>query len=205
VRFSPFALMIGTALCLALPGWADVCDATPGNVVVNCAFADGTYTSSIPYLPPPNSDPGIPNSWFADPGFIEGYLVSGLDTVVTNPISGTDYLSLGPDPFEPEASLSQFLTDVSGVTYDIFGVSDSNSQFYVQINGAIVSPDSAGTLSFVGTGDDELTLLALEGQYDISDVIVAPAVPEPRAAFLLPFAMLAYFVWLSRHRRPALP
>jgi hypothetical protein len=203
VRFSTFALLIGVPLCLALPGSADVCDATPGNVVANCAFSDGTYTGTLPGIPFRNTDPGVPNFWSANPGFIEGYLITGLDTVMTNPVTGIDYLSMGTGEFGPEAALSQILTDVSGVTYDVSGATTSGG-LQVVIDGNILLPDRAGLLSFVGTGTDELSLVVGPGlgPYEIRDVVVAPAgeseVPEPRTTFLIPLAMLGCFVWPSR-------
>ena len=209
MRFSTFVLTCGAALCLALPGLADSCNTIPGNLVANCAFQDGTYTSTIPYLPnPPNSDPGVPDSWNADPGFIEGYIVAGTDTVDTNPITGTDYLSIGTGEFFPPlATLSQTLTDVSGVTYDgsISGVGAGGDGFNVLVDGSIVSLDSAGSFSFVGTGSDELSLAATGGPFDVYDVVVAAAgaaaVPEPRATFLLPAALFVCLVWLGTGRR----
>jgi hypothetical protein len=212
VRFSTFALTCGAALCLALPVLADDCSTIPGNLIENCAFQDGTYTATIPYLPnPPNSDPGVPNFWSADPGFIEGYIVSGADTVVTDPVTGTDYLSIGTGPlFPPLAMLSQSLADVSGVTYDgsisgDVGGGYSFDALNVLIDGLAVSLDSAGSFSFTGTGVDELSLAATGGPFDISDVVVTAAgvseVPEPRTTFLIPFTLLACLVWLSTRRR----
>jgi hypothetical protein len=212
VRFSTFALTCGSALCLALPGLADSCNTIPGNLVANCAFQDGTYTSTIPYLPnPPNSDPSVPNFWNADPGFIEGYIVSGFDTVLTNPVTGTDYLSIGTGPlFPPLATLSQSFADVSGATYDgsisgDVGGGNSFNALNVLIDGSPVSLDSAGSFSFVGTGSDELSLAATGGPFDVYDVVVAAAgaaaVPEPRATFLIPAALFVCIVWLSTRSR----
>jgi len=208
VRLSIFVLLIGWSLCLVLLGKADVC-ATPGNVVANCAFADGTYTATIAYLQPPNSDPGVPDFWDADVQFVEGYLQTGQDIVMTNPVTGTDYLSMATGPFGPEEELSQNLTDMSGVTYDIYGVSsgDGYGPFFVLIDGAVVDANSAGISSFVGSGNDELTLdLGPDSSMDINYVVVAPAgvslVPEPRAIFLLPVAMLLGAAWLSRRKKP---
>jgi hypothetical protein len=198
VRLSIFALL--SSLCLVLPGKADVC-ATPGNVVTNCAFADGTYTATIPYLQPPNSDPGVPDFWDADVQFVEGYLQTGQDIVKTNPVTGADYLSMATGPFGPEEQLSQYLTDISGVTYDIYGVGSGYG--FVLIDGAPVYTNSAGIPSFVGTGNDEITLdLGPNASIDVNYVVVAPAgvslVPEPRAIFLLPFAMFLCVAWLKR-------
>lgn len=212
MRFSTFALALGAVLCYTLPGWADSCATVPGNLVANCNFEGGTYTSTIPFIPnPPNSDPGVPNSWSADPGFIEGYIVAGTDTVVTNPITETDYLSIGTGPsFPPLATLSQTLADVSGVTYDgsISGVGGGGDGFNVLVDGSAVSLNSAGLFSFIGTGSDKLSLAATGGPFDVDDVVVAPAgesaVPEPRETFLIPIALLACLVWVSTRRRRVL-
>jgi hypothetical protein len=137
--------------------------------------------------------------------------VSGSDTVVTNPVTGTDYLSIGTGPlFPPLATLSQSFADVSGVTYDgrisgDVGGGYSFSALNVLIDGSPVSLDSAGSFSFIGTGADELSLAATGGPFDVSDVVVTAAgvseVPEPRTTFLIPFALLACLVWLSTRRR----
>jgi hypothetical protein len=202
VRFSTFALVLAVVLCCALPGLADNCDTVAGNLVANCNFAGGTYTATIPFLPnPPNSDPGVPDFWNADPDFIEGYIVAGTDTVETNPMTGTDYLSIGTGQFVPPlVELSQGLTDVSGVTY--FGEIDESGGVDVVIDNAVVF--SGGSFSFIGTGTDELTLAATGGPYDVFGVVVTPA-PEPRATVFLPAALLMGLVWISTRRRVAVP
>jgi hypothetical protein len=208
VRLSTFALLIGVPLSLALPGSADVCDATPGNVVQNCDFSEGTYTDVIPYIGQvPDTDPGVPDFWVADPApdFVEGYLLTGQNTVMTNPVTGTDYLSLGTWEFGPQATLSQNLTDIPGLTYDISGVTDAGG-IEVEINGFDAVPNSAGVLSFVGSGSDELSLFENDGaSLDIDYIVVAPGlvseVAEPRTTFLIPVAMLMSLVWLSRRPR----
>jgi len=149
----------------------------------------------------------VPDFWDADVQFVEGYLQTGQDIVVTNPVTGADYLSMATGPFGPEEQLSQNLTDISGVTYDIYGVSSGNGYgpFFVLINGDVVDANSAGISSFVGTGDDKLTLdLVPDSSIDINYVVVAPAgvglVPEPRAVFLVPVAMLLGVAWLRAQR-----
>ncbi len=209
MRFSTFALTFGALLCLAPLGLSNTCDTIPGNIVANCGFDDGTYTGMIP-LPGNNSDPGVPDSWSYNDGFIEGYVLYGINTVIADPITGTDYLSFGTGPFGPDASLSQFLSDVAGVTYDgniVGSYLGGGGDFFVLIDGDQVG--GTGSFSFVGSGFDELTLYAAEGvSYDISDLVITPAgesaVPEPRATFLIPVAMLACLVWLSTRRRPTL-
>ena len=143
----------------------------------------------------------MPDFWDADVQFVEGYLQTGQDIVKTNPVTGADYLSMATGPFGPEEQLSQYLTDISGVTYDIYGVGSGYG--FVLIDGAPVYTNSAGIPSFVGTGNDEITLdLGPNASIDVNYVVVAPAgvslVPEPRATFLLPFAMFPCVAWLKR-------
>jgi hypothetical protein len=139
----------------------------------------------------------VPNFWNADPGFIEGYIAAGTDTVETNPMTGTDFLSIGTGQFVPPlAELSQGLTDVSGVTY--FGQIDESGGVDVLIDNGFVSSD--GSFSFIGTGADELTLAATGGPYDVYGVVVTPA-PEPRSTVFIPVALLACLVWISIRRR----
>jgi len=198
VKFSTFALSFGALLCLALPGLASTCATIPGNLVQNCAFDDGTYAVFVPVI----TDPGVPDSWVPNYGFVFNYAEdSSTDTVLTNPITGTDYLSMSYNPFGFPPSVSQDLTDVSGVTYD--GYVSGGGEGEVIINaGSPVYLDGGGSFSFVGTGSDDLTLYT-EGTWDIDDVVVT-AVPEPRATLLIPVAMLACLVWLSTRRRATL-
>jgi hypothetical protein len=212
VRFSTSALAIGAMFCCALPVLADNCATIPGNLVANCDFEDGTYTSTIPYLPnPPNSDPGVPNSWSADPNFIEGYIESGgaLDDVTS--MGGADYLSIGTTEFGELATLSTGFTDVSGLTYDGSLYVQGTGTFLAVLDNDYSDPSvflSAGsgvyTFSFTGTGSDELSLAAYGGPWYVNDVVIAPAgesaVPEPRGTLLIPIAILACLVWLSKRR-----
>jgi hypothetical protein len=215
VRFSTFALTFGASLCLALPGLPDDCATIPGNLISNCGFEDGTYTSTIPYIQPPaqNSDPSVPNFWSADPNFIEAYIDSNgeVGDVITN--SGTDYLSIGTAEFGSLATLSTGFTTVSGLTYDgslyiegsgtfivTFGNDFSNPVLFLNGGGGLYS------FSFVGGGAEQLTLAALGGPWYVDDIVVTAAseVPEPGATFLIPVAVIACLLLLSRRRRPAL-
>jgi len=195
VRLSACALAFSLSLGLALPGLADTaCETVPGNIVQNCGFEDGTYTATIPYLEyPPNSDPGVPNLWGVNPDFIEDYLLSGVDTVETDPTTGADSLYFGDGEYGLTAELGQYLTDVPGVTYagNIFSTGSLNG-LQLMIDNEFVPLCANGSFSFVGRGSDTLTLFTAGNDlaWDITGVVVAPAVPEPRATFLIPAAML---------------
>ena len=198
MKFSTFALSFGALLCLALPGLADMaCETVPGNIVQNCGFEDGTYSVFVPVI----TDPGVPDSWVPNFGFVFNYAEdSSSDQVLTNPITG-DYLSMSNNEFGFPPSVSQDLTDVPSLTYD--GHVSGSGEGEVIINaGSPVDLDGGGSFSFVGTGSDDLTLYT-EGAWDINSVVVT-AVPEPGATFLIPVAMLAGLVWLSTRRRVTL-
>jgi hypothetical protein len=195
VKFSTFALSFGALLCLALPGLADIaCETVPGNIVQNCGFEDGTYSVFVPVI----TDPGVPDSWVPNFGFVFNYAEdSSSDQVLTNPITG-DYLSMSDNEFGSPPSVSQGLTDVPGVNYH--GYVSGGGEGEVIINaGSPVDLNGSGSFSFVGTGSDDLTLYT-ESAWVINGVVVT-ALPEPRATFLIPVAMLAGLVWLSTRRR----
>jgi hypothetical protein len=214
VRFSTFVLAFWASLCLALPGLPDNCATIPGNLVANCGFEDGTYTSTIPGLQYQNSDPSVPNFWRADPNFIEGYVDSNGEVGDVTTISGTDYLSIGTVNFGSLATLSSTgFTTVSGLTYDGSLYIEGSGTFIVTFDDDFSNPvlflDSGAGLysfSFVGGGAEELTLGALGGPWYVDDIVIAAAseVPEPHTTFLIPVAVIACLLWLSRRRRPAL-
>lgn len=115
MKFSTFALSFGALLCFALPGLASTCATIPGNLVVNCGFDDGTYSVFVPFI----TDPGVPDSWVPNYGFVFNYAEDpSSDKVLTNPITGADYLSMSYNQFGFPPSVNQDLTDVLGVTYD---------------------------------------------------------------------------------------
>jgi hypothetical protein len=185
-------------LCVAPPGQAESCATVPGNLVQNCAFADGTYSSFVPFV----TDPGVPDSWVPNYGFVFNYAEdSSSDQVLTNPITGADYLTMSYDEFGFPPSVDQELTDVPGVTYDGYVSGDGEGEVIMSHGLTVASPvyvDGSGSCSFVGSGLDDL-MLYTEGTWDINYVVVT-AVPEPRATFLIPLAMLACLVWLSTRR-----
>jgi hypothetical protein len=213
VRFSTFALAFGALLCLAPPGLPDNCATIPGNLVSNCGFEDGTYTSTIPGLQYQNSDPGVPNFWRADPNFIEGYVDSNGEVGDVTSISGTDYLSIGTVNFGSLAVLtSTAFTTVSGQTYDGSLYIEGSGTFLVTFGNNFGGPvlflnsgEGLYSFSFVGGGTEELTLAAMGGPWYVDDIVIAAAseVPEPRATFLIPVGVIACLLWLSRLSLPS--
>jgi hypothetical protein len=181
--------VVFVSLLAAIPSFADVCSTVPDNLVANCGFENGVYSSTIDG----NTNGSVPNSWLPNAAYD---LEPSFNHLTTYNNSGTYGLSIGNYDSEPVPSLSQTLTDFAGANYSgslyvSYGYGDSNAYFDVLINGAPVLALDGGTppafnqytFSFVGTGSDVLTL---EGntnpaEWYADDVVVAgqAAVPEP--------------------------
>jgi hypothetical protein len=97
-------------LCLAAPTFADVsvCDSTPGNLVANCGFESGVYTSG--------ANSSVPVDWISNTGYDSE---TGFNHVVEgNPVnSGNFALSIGNFDDEPVPALSQTISTVVGNSY----------------------------------------------------------------------------------------
>jgi hypothetical protein len=194
-----------------------ICDAVAGNLVANCGFEDGSYSSTIGG----NTNTSVPNSWMPNAAYD---LEPGFNHLTTFANSGTFALSIGNFDNQPVPSLSQALSDVngdlaSGSIYLAYGGGtggDPNAFFDVLINGVTVlaEGDTFGptyrklTFSFVATGSDVLTL---EGNTNPSewfadDVVItqsAFSTPEPESMVLL--ATVAGLCVLALRRRGVRP
>lgn len=197
-------------LSLALPGFADICGTTAGNIVANCGFENGTTSSTIGG----NTNNSVPLSWTPNAGYD---LEPPFNQVTTFANSGSFGLSIGNYDYQPVPSLSQTLSDInlaqySGsifVAYGGAGGGDTGAFFNVLINNVPVLalddtttyPYSQYTFSFTGTGSDTLTL---EGNTNPSEwyaddvVITTTATPEPRLSFLMAAVMLTFALLFVR-------
>ena len=92
-------LLAGAVLALA-----NDCTSTPGNVITNCNFGIGTYTSTIG---------GATNSLVPD-GWTPNY---GFDLEPNFDHEGSDYLEIGNYLSEAVPSVSQTFSDIMGATY----------------------------------------------------------------------------------------
>jgi len=211
-------------LCPALPSFAtsSICDAAPGNIVTNCGFEAGTYTSTIGG----NTNTSVPVGWTPSAGYD---LEPGFNNVGGHANSGTYGQQIGNDDGQPVPTLSQTLTDVTGasyagtlfVSYGASGTSDTNVFFDVTIDGAdVVSLGNTApgtfteyTFSFTGTGSDVLSFggNTSPSEWYVDDIDVsesagppAPpvgATPEPSSLILLATASGPLFYMRQRLAR----
>jgi hypothetical protein len=214
--------LVFVALVLAMPAFADLCSSVPGNIVANCGFENGVYSSTIAG----NTNGSVPNSWTANAGYdLEPSFnhtgTAQLASVDYTPVnSGTFALSIGNFDFEAVPALSQTLVDLSGAVYsgNIFvsyggaGAADAGAYFQVLINGTPVlslNDTAPGTyteygFNFVGTGSDVLTLQGNTNpsEWYADDVSAATAAtPEPASILLLAtIAGLCAASFLKRRR-----
>lgn len=215
------SLLAAAVACATLPmakADASICDAVSGNLVKNCGFEGGVYSSTLG-----NPNGSVPNYWTPNAGYD---LVAGFNHVTGSPVySGSYALSIGNFDFQQAPSLSQTLTDVANdtysgslyVAYGGAGGGDTGAFFNVLIDNRTVPvlslDDTASllytqyTFSFTGTGSDVLTL---EGntnpsEWYVDDVVVTgavPPVPEPGfyGALTLSFSGLLFAGWRRRRR-----
>ncbi len=204
-RFAHFVLpaliLVFGAGAEAMASTTSICDALPGNLIVNCGF-EGGFTS-------PNTGGNVPNGWT-----VANW--NGFDTITTNPNvvnSGNAALSFGNDPGLP-AILSQTFTDVAGedYTFDFFlvngaGLDDAGVSFQAiydsgsplldieNASGFGINGFTLYSFNVVGTGSDTISFAAINPPsfFDLDDVSVvgdgAPAppsfTPEPSSFILL--------------------
>jgi hypothetical protein len=187
--------LLGPSVISATPS---ICNAVPGNLVLNCGFELGVYSSTIGG----STNPSVPLDWV--PSF--GYdLEPGFNHITGNANSGAQALSIANDDGQPLATLSQTIADVPGATYngsfwayDGGFEGDGNAFFELLVDGNLVTPpgmlfDTVGpvyqefTFSFIGTGSDTLTFGAQTNpnEWFLDDVTVLGPSPTPEPASLL--------------------
>ena len=181
-------------LCTAVPSFASTLCAVSGNIVANCGFENGAYTSTIAG----NTNTSVPVSWTPSSGYD---LEPGFNHLSGNANSGSSGVSIGNDDGQPVPTLSQTLTDVAGATYagSLYvdygapGTSDTLPFFNVSLDGTNVlslnylAPGvyTDYTFSFVGTGTDVLSFGGNTSpvEWYVDDITViesaGPVVPPP--------------------------
>jgi hypothetical protein len=207
-----FLLAAAAVACMTVPkAKADfsICDAVAGNLVQNCGFESGTYTSTVGG----NTNANVPVDWVANAAF---NLETGFNQVRNVPNSGTSNLSISNFDYQPLATLSQTFADVSGASYsgsffayDDGANGDANAFLQLQVNGAslVTLNDTVAAyqqfgFTFTGTGSDTLTIAAQTdpAEWYVDDVVVTgqttAATPEPALGPLL--ALLAAFLVVAR-------
>jgi PEP-CTERM motif-containing protein len=207
-----FGLVILTSVfaLTPLPALADTCDTTPGNVIANCGFENGTQAAT----------PTVPNSWTANAAYLSEPTFNFVTSSPSRVFQGSFALSIGNFDTQPVPQLSQTFVDISGATYSgtLFvnyggaGVGDSGAFFETLIDGtAVVTLNDTApgvyteyTFSFTGTGSDTITL---EGntnpsEWFVDDITVTPTVgsttPEPGTLALVGTGILSLARMLRR-------
>ena len=168
LSLAPLAIVTFGLLGTAVPSFASsICDAVAGNIVANCGFELGTYSS--------NGNPGVPDDWTSNAGFDSEPSFNHTQFGFSN--SGSNSLSIGNYDYQPVAALSQTLTDTDLTTYNgsLFayyggGGDGDTSAFLAVLNGVTtlltLNDTTSGqsweqyTFSFVGSGTDVLTIEA---------------------------------------------
>lgn len=157
----------------ALP--VSICDSVAGNLVANCGFETGDFTS-----------------WTTGGNFEFTQVSSGNFSPYSGANSGTYYATMGP--VGSDGSLSQTLSTSSGATYTfsfyLGSVGDSPSDFTALWDGSpllsLTNPNTGAaytqfSYSVSGTGSDTLQFNFRDNpEYmALDDVVVVSAVPEP--------------------------
>lgn len=176
-------------LWAAAPGFANsLCDASPGNLVVNCGFETGDFT---------------------------GWTVTGNDgyTFVApdgfgGANSGNFYATFGS--LDADTEISQTFTDVAGQEY-VFSfyyasTGDVPHDFTAEWDGVSLlssvdtpqQPYTQYSFNVVGTGSDEISFFGRNSPSfeSLDDVVVG--VPESSSAWIMLMLVGACVLWRSR-------
>jgi hypothetical protein len=207
-----------TVVFLAAPharASGSICDAVVGNLVMNCGFELGAYSSTLGGY----TNNSVPLYWVANAGFDLEPSYNHIQTgVLVN--SGSQSLSISNYDYQPVATLSQTITDVAGSTYsgsfyafDGGANGDGNAYLQMQVNGVakVALDDTVSTytqydFSFVGTGSDTLTIAAQTNpsEWYVDDVVLTGASPAPEPGEILPVAFgMALLLSAALRRRLA--
>ena len=227
-RFNRFSAVKFAGGCLALamfgaatPGAkADVsaCDQVVGNLVQNCGFEGGVYTSTIAG----NTDTNVPVDWVPnaavdiEPGFNQALIDPGSNLVH----SGNNSLQIGNFDAQPTPTFSQTITDVSGATYtgSFWAFADDGGDaaafLQLQVNGVtkVALADTVNSyaefnFTFTGTGSDTLSIGAVTnpGEWYVDDVVVTGQLPgttvTPEPSELAPLALAGVFLMVVAVRK----
>jgi len=220
VKFAAICLTLGLIGAAMPRANADIsaCDQVAGNLIQNCGFEGGVYTSTLGG----DTDTQVPVNWVPNAGFDSE---PSFNNVIFDPggtfvHSGSYALSIGNYDYEPTATLSQTFADVSGATYTgsfwafADGGGDPNAFLQLQVDGVTqvaltdtVNSYTEYSFTFTGTGSDTLTIAAQTnpGEWYVDDVVVTGQLPgttvTPEPSELAPLALGVVFLMVAAVRK----
>jgi hypothetical protein len=195
IRFSIAVMLLLLAAMLVSPSAlraTTICDPIPGNLVQNCGFEGGVYTSTVGGF----TNTNVPVDWTANAAFDEFTSFNQRTTAIVN--SGSFALSIGDLETEPVPQLSQTFSDSLGVTYNgsLFvdyggnGGGNNTTAFFntlidnvpvVTLNNTAPGTYTQYSFSFIGTGSDTITLQGNTNpsEWFVDDITVTSSVSSP--------------------------
>jgi hypothetical protein len=195
--FGPSLLLSAMVGFANLPASAvaapSICDAIPGNLIVNCGFEIGTFSG-----------------WMQSGNTGSTFVAGSLGGLLNNPNSGDLFAALGPTG--SDGFLSQTFTDKAGqqLRLEFFMANDGRTpnDFHVSfgsnqlLNLTNDGPHGFSDFAFVvtATGLDTLTIGGFRhdiGFFGLDDISVAP-LPEPGSLGLLVIGLTGLGIRLAR-------
>jgi hypothetical protein len=185
-----FSCVFLAMLSLILPSVAyagsSICDAVPGNLVLNCGFETGDTTHWTVTNPH-----------------------SGYDVVVGSPVnSGSFAFRIANDNYQGAAEISQTITDIPGQSYAFTffvanggggsGVVDFQAFFdggtaLLHLSNVLAFPYTKYTFDVTGTGSDTISFFSINdpSYFYLDDVSLSPTgAPDPSSILLLGINLL---------------
>lgn len=181
LKILAFTCLVAVAAMPLSAGSLSPCGSVAGNLVANCGFESGNFTS-----------------WTTGGNFEDTEVVSSPFYVYSGANSGSDYAVLGP--VGSDATLSQTLSTAVGGMYTFSfyfaSVGDSPADFTASWDGtpllSLVNPNTGSSYTqyqyaVTGTGSDaiQFTFRDDPAYMALDDVVVGSTTPEPGTVGML--------------------